>query len=50
MSVAAGVYPVFNIQFKIGTAGRESTEEDMKVINEFNAERTKINIGINIRS
>lgn len=30
-----GVYPVFNIGFKIGTNGRESTEQDMKIIKDM---------------
>lgn len=35
MSVTAGVYPVFNIQFKIGTKGRSGTESDMAVIKDM---------------
>ena len=31
-TVTSGVYPVFNNEFKIGTKGRESVEEDMKTI------------------
>ena len=30
-----GVYPVFNINFKIGTRGRESTEQDMMIIKDM---------------
>lgn len=30
-----GVYPVFNIDFKIGVKGHASSEEDMKVIKEM---------------
>lgn len=30
-----GVYPVFNIDFKIGTKGRASTEEEMAVIKDM---------------
>lgn len=30
-----GVYPVFNIEFKIGINGRESSEQDMVVIKEM---------------
>ena len=30
-----GVYPVFDIDFKIGINGRESTEQDMVVIKEM---------------
>jgi hypothetical protein len=30
-----GVYPVFNIQFKIGTIGKASTETDMEVIKDM---------------
>ena len=33
--VNLGVYPVFNLGFKIGTTGRESTEEDMKIIKDM---------------
>lgn len=35
MTTVLGVYPVFNLDFKIGTAGRESTEEDMKTIKDM---------------
>jgi hypothetical protein len=28
----SGVFPVYNLKFKVGTKGRSSTEEDMKVI------------------
>lgn len=35
MTVSSGVFPVFNITFKIGTAGRESQTEDMKVIKDM---------------
>lgn len=30
-----GVYPVYNIGFKIGTLGRESTESDMQIIKDM---------------
>jgi len=33
--VNAGVYPVYNLKFKIGTKGRDSDEEDMKVIKDM---------------
>lgn len=33
--VTSGVFPVFNIEFKIGTVGPESTEEDMKIIKDL---------------
>lgn len=32
MTVSSGVYPVYDIVFKIGTAGTASTEEQMKTI------------------
>lgn len=35
MSVASGVYPVFDLLFKIGTKGRASEEADMKVIKDM---------------
>lgn len=35
MAVTNGVFPVFDIGFKIGTAGRESAELDMVVIKEM---------------
>lgn len=28
----SGVFPVYNLKFKIGTKGKASTEEDMAVI------------------
>ena len=31
-TVTSGVYPVFNNEFKIGTKGKTSAEEDMKTI------------------
>lgn len=34
-TVSLGVYPVFNIGFKIGINGRNSTEEDMKIIKDM---------------
>ena len=34
-TVTSGVFPVFNIDFKIGVNGRESTEEDMKIIKDL---------------
>ncbi|HEY4543727.1 MAG TPA: hypothetical protein VIG40_03690 [Tissierellaceae bacterium] len=33
--VMSGVFPVFNIKFKIGIKGRESTEEDMVIIKDL---------------
>ncbi|MDY3828041.1 MAG: hypothetical protein SOZ71_04570, partial [Clostridium sp.] len=30
--VSSGVFPVFNNEFKIGTKGKTSAEEDMKII------------------
>jgi hypothetical protein len=30
-----GVYPVFDLKFKIGTEGRESAEKDMKIIKDM---------------
>lgn len=30
-----GVFPVYNIEFKIGTKGKESTETEMKVIKDM---------------
>ncbi|HHY42982.1 MAG TPA: hypothetical protein GX514_09120 [Thermoanaerobacterales bacterium] len=35
MATNLGVYPVFNIDFKIGIKGRESTEQDMVVIKDM---------------
>jgi len=35
MATNVGVYPVFNINFKIGTKGRESTEQDMMIIKDM---------------
>lgn len=35
MATNLGVYPVFNINFKIGTRGRESTEQDMMIIKDM---------------
>jgi len=35
MATNLGVYPVFNLDFKIGTAGRESTEQDMVIIKDM---------------
>lgn len=34
-TVTSGVFPVFDIQFKIGTAGRASTELEMVVIKDL---------------
>lgn len=34
-TVTSGVFPVFNIVFKVGTNGRNSTESDMKIIKEM---------------
>ncbi|MCR2043189.1 hypothetical protein NSA23_03560 [Anaerosalibacter massiliensis] len=34
-TVTSGVFPVFNIDFKIGTKGRASAEEDMKIIKDL---------------
>lgn len=34
-TVTSGVFPVFDIAFKIGTAGRASAEEDMAVIKDM---------------
>ncbi|WP_244832954.1 hypothetical protein [Clostridium sp. BJN0001] len=31
-TVSSGVYPVYNIEFKIGIKGKQSTEEEMKTI------------------
>lgn len=33
--VTSGVFPVFNIGFKVGTKGRSSTEQDMVIIKEM---------------
>ena len=33
--VKSGVFPVFDIEFKIGTKGKESTEQDMKVVKDL---------------
>lgn len=33
--VTSGVFPVFNIGFKIGTKGRSSSEQDMAIIGEM---------------
>jgi hypothetical protein len=35
MAFTGGVYPVFNLQFQIGTKGRESIETDMKTIKDM---------------
>jgi hypothetical protein len=35
MATNLGVYPVFNINFKIGINGRESTEQDMVIIKDM---------------
>jgi len=35
MTTNLGVYPVFNINFKIGINGRESTEQDMVIIKDM---------------
>jgi len=35
MATNLGVYPVFNINFKIGTRGRESAEQDMMIIKDM---------------
>lgn len=35
MATNLGVYPVFNIQFKIGINGRESTDTDMVIIKDM---------------
>lgn len=34
-TVTSGVFPVFDIEFKIGTAGRASTELEMELIKEM---------------
>lgn len=35
MPIKSGVYPVFDLRFKIGTKGRAGTEADMKVIKDM---------------
>lgn len=35
MAVTSGVFPVFDIQFKVGTKGRDSSSADMKLIKEM---------------
>jgi hypothetical protein len=42
----AGVYPVFNNKFKIGTKGRTSTEEDMKTVADMESFSVSIDNGI----
>jgi hypothetical protein len=44
--VTSGVFPVFNIEFKIGTAGRESESGDMKIIKDM--ETFEISIDTNV--
>lgn len=34
-TITSGVFPVFNIDFKIGLKGKASTEEDMKIIKDL---------------
>lgn len=35
MAFTGGVYPVYNLQFRIGTKGRESAEADMVIIKDM---------------
>jgi hypothetical protein len=41
-----GVFPVFNNKFKLGTKGRTSTDEDMKVVADMESFSVSIDNGI----